>query len=153
MQHSPTDPEPLPRLLWRAHCWFRNALVDALKTQDDTAGISPAQVTLLSQLPPGGASIAELARRVGVSPPTAHQWVHELAAMDILVVESRVGSAREKLVRLTESGQRRREQTLQLLADLEAKLAERVGTSTVAALRTALEASWGVDAPTETDAR
>ncbi|WP_425540870.1 MarR family transcriptional regulator [Streptomyces coeruleorubidus] len=63
---------------------------------------SVRHVTLLSQLPPEGASIAELARRLGVSAPTAHQWVHELVAMGVVTVESDPHSARSKLVRLTE---------------------------------------------------
>jgi DNA-binding MarR family transcriptional regulator len=143
MPSSPPEPEPLVRLLWRAHSWFRSALVAALDAQGDPAAISPAHVTLLSQLPPEGASIAELARRVGVSSPTAHQWVHELAAVDIVTVVTNASSARTKLVRLTETGQRRREQTMRMLAGLEASLAERIGAAAVAALRGALEAPWG----------
>jgi DNA-binding MarR family transcriptional regulator len=143
MSSSPPEPEPLARLLWRAHSWFRSALVAALEAQDDPNAISPAQVTLLSQLPMEGTSIAELARRLGVSPPTAHQWVHELAAMDIVTVETRASSARTKLVRLTETGQRRRVQALQVMAGLEAALADRIGPAAVAALRGALEAPWG----------
>jgi DNA-binding MarR family transcriptional regulator len=139
----PPEPEPLARLLWRAHNWFRTALISALKAHDDTAAISPAQVTLLSQLPADGASIAELARRLGVSSPTAHQWVHDLADRDIVSVENRAGSARDKLVRLTELGHQRRAQTMQLLSGLEAALAERIGAITVTALRAALEAPWG----------
>lgn len=139
----PSEPEPLSRLLWRAHNWFRTALINAMEAQDDSAAISPAQATLLSQLPVDGASIAELARRLGVSSPTAHQWVHELAARDIVTVDASAGSARDKLVRLTETGHQRREQTMRMLAELEAALGERIGTTTVSALRAALEAPWG----------
>jgi DNA-binding MarR family transcriptional regulator len=100
-------------------------------------------VTLLSQLPPEGVSIAELARRLGVSAPTAHQWVHELAAMGVATVESDPRSTRSKLVRLTAAGTRRRAETMELLAGLEDTLAGRVGADTVTALRAALEAPWG----------
>jgi DNA-binding MarR family transcriptional regulator len=144
MSSSPPEPEPLARLLWRAHSWFSSALVAALEAQDDPTAISPAQVTLLSQLPLEGTSIAELARRLGVSSPTAHQWVHELAARDIVTVETRASSARTKLVRLTETGRRRRVQALQVMAGLEAALAGRIGPAAVAALRDALEAPWGL---------
>jgi DNA-binding MarR family transcriptional regulator len=144
MSSSPPEPEPLARLLWRAHGWFRSALAAALEAQDDPIAITPAHATLLSQLPVEGTSIAELARRLGVSPPTAHQWVHELAAMDIVTVESRASSARTKVVRLTEAGYRRRVQAMQVLAGLEAALADRIGAPAVAALRGALEAPWGL---------
>ncbi|GAA3435070.1 MarR family winged helix-turn-helix transcriptional regulator [Kutzneria kofuensis] len=141
---TPTpEPEPLIRLLWRAHNWFRAAVIAALDAGDDPATITAAQATLLSQLPSDGASIAELARLIGVSSPTVHQWVHELVAMDALTVEPDPASARTKLVRLTESGHRRRARTMRLLAGIEANLAEVIGAGTVDALRAALEAPWG----------
>jgi DNA-binding MarR family transcriptional regulator len=142
MSTSPTEPEPAARLLWRAHNWFRSALIAALKRQNGPAGISSAHLTLLSQLPTQGASIAELARRLGVSSPTTHQWVHELAALDVVTVGPHPSSARSRLVRLTESGHRRRAETMQLLAGLESALADRIGAAAVTALRTAL-APWG----------
>jgi DNA-binding MarR family transcriptional regulator len=143
MPSSPSDSEPLIRLLWRAHNWFRAAVITALEAQEGGATISAAHVPLLSQLPPEGASIAELARRLGVSAPTAHQWVHELVAVGVVTVESDPRSARSKLVRLSPAGVRRREETMQILAGLEAVLAARVGVETVTALRAALEEPWG----------
>lgn len=151
MPASPPEPEPLARLLWRAHNWFRAALIAALEKQDGPAGISAAHLTLLSQLPSEGASIAELARRLGVSSPTAHQWVHELAVLDVVTVEPHPSSARSRLVRLTESGHRRRAETMQLLAGLESALADRIGATAVTALRTALEAPWGSPEPATDD--
>lgn len=143
MASSPSESEPLIRLLWRAHNWFRAALTTAFEAQEDGSAISAAHVTLLSQLPSEGASIAELARRLGVSAPTAHQWVHELVAMGVLTVESDPHSARSKLVLLTASGVRRREETMQILAGIEATLAGRIGADTAIALRAALEEPWG----------
>ncbi|MFI7019185.1 MarR family winged helix-turn-helix transcriptional regulator [Streptomyces sp. NPDC050164] len=143
MPSSPPEPEPLIRLLWRAHNWFRAALTTAFEAQGDGSAISAAHVTLLSQLPSEGASIAELARRLGVSAPTAHQWVHELVAMGVVTVESDPHSARSKLVLLSAAGVRRRAETMQMLAGLEAALAGRVGADTVTALRAALEEPWG----------
>jgi DNA-binding MarR family transcriptional regulator len=138
----PPAPEPLIRLLWRVHSWFRTALIAALKAQDGSH-ISPAHVTLLSQLPDEGITIAGLARRLGVSSPTAHQWVHELVTTGNLTVSAHPSSSRAKIVRLTEVGMRRRAQVLGVLADLEAVLADRIGPAAVAAVRAALEASWG----------
>ncbi|WDV49919.1 MarR family winged helix-turn-helix transcriptional regulator [Streptomyces coeruleorubidus] len=143
MPSSPPESEPLIRLLWRAHNWFRAALTTAFEAQEDGSAISAAHVTLLSQLPSEGASIAELARRLGVSAPTAHQWVHELVAMGVVTVESDPRSARSKLVLLSAAGVRRRAETMQILAGLEAALAGRVGADTVTALRAALEEPWG----------
>ncbi|WNM31954.1 MarR family winged helix-turn-helix transcriptional regulator [Streptomyces sp. Li-HN-5-11] len=143
MSPSPPGNEPLIRLLWQAHNWFRTAMAAALDAQHGTVMVSPAHMTLLSQLPSEGTTIAELARRLGVSSPTAHQWVHELAGLDFLTVEAHPSTARAKLVRPTETGRRRRAQALQALAGLEAALAERIGADAVAALRAALESPWG----------
>jgi len=81
MPSPPPEPEPLARLLWRAHTWFRTALIDTLAAEDE--------------------------------------------------------AAREKLVRLTPAGRRRRAETIEMLARLEAALAERIGKDAVAGLRTA----------------
>ena len=143
MTSSTPEPEPLIRLLWRAHNWFRTAVIAALEASDDPATITAAHATLLSQLPLEGTTIAELARLIGVSSPTAHQWVHELVAMDVLIVEPDPASARTKLVRLTKYGRQRRARTLRLLAGIEAELADRVGADTVDTLRLALETPWG----------
>jgi DNA-binding MarR family transcriptional regulator len=143
MSSSPPEPEPLSRLLWRAHNWFRAALTTAFEAQGDGSAISAAHVTLLSQLPSEGASIAELARRLGVSAPTAHQWVHELVAAGVVTLERDPRSARSKLVLLSADGARRRAETMQILAGLEAALAGRIGTDAVIALRAALEEPWG----------
>lgn len=97
-------------------------------------------------------SIAELARRLGVSAPTAHQWVHELVALGAVTVESDPHSARSKLVRLTAAGVRRRAETMQILAGLEDALAGRIGADTVLALRAALEEPWGSPESAATDA-
>ncbi|MGC9544680.1 hypothetical protein [Streptomyces sp. UG1] len=54
MSCSPTEPEPLARLLWRAHNWFRSALIAALEKADGPAGISAAHLTLLNATDPQG---------------------------------------------------------------------------------------------------
>jgi nicotinic acid phosphoribosyltransferase len=61
----------------------------------------------------------------------------------VVTVESDPRSARSKLVLLSEAGVRRREETTQILAGLEAALGGRVGADTVTALRAALEEPWG----------
>ncbi|MFF8229492.1 hypothetical protein [Streptomyces caelestis] len=60
-----------------------------------------------------------------------------------MTVESDPRSARSKLVLLSEAGVRRREETIQILAGLEATLAAHIGADTVTALRAALEEPWG----------
>lgn len=133
--------EPLARLLWRAHQWFRTAVTAGL--DDDRGEISPANATLLSQLDPGGMPMSDLARLIGVSTPAIHQMVQRLVALGLLVVVPNPRSGRSKLVLLTPEGLTRRRQALKLLAELEAELAHRIGRRRVTALCDALEQDWG----------
>ena len=141
-----TAPEPLARLLWRAHHWFRLAVTARL--EGSAAEVSPASATLISQIDPDGIPMADLARLMGVSTPAIHQMVHRLVDLGLLEVAPNPRSGRSKLVLLTPEGLTRRHQALELLADLEAELAQRIGRRRVAALRDALEQDWGDTART-----
>lgn len=140
-----SSPEPLARLLWRAHHWFREAAAPGL--EDDAGSVSLAGATLLSQLDLEGMPMADLARTMGVSTPAIHQAVHQLVAVGLLEVVPNPRSGRSKLVMLTPRGFARRRRALELLAELEDELADRIGRRRVAALRDALEQKWG-DPPT-----
>jgi len=134
-------PEPLAKLLWRAHHWFRMAVKERL--EDSTGGVSPAESTLLSQLDPDGMPMADLARLVGVSTPAIHQMVHRLVTLGLLEVAPNPRSGRSKLVLLTPEGFTRRREAMELLSDLEDELTHRIGRRRVTALRDALEQDWG----------
>ncbi len=133
--------EPLARLLWRAHHWFRTAVTAGLDADD--GDVSPANATLLSQLEPEGMPMADLARLIGVSTPAIHQMVHRLVAQGLLEVAPNPRSGRSKLVLLTPAGLVRRRDALKLLSGLEAELAQRIGQRRLAGLRDALERDWG----------
>jgi DNA-binding MarR family transcriptional regulator len=134
-------PEPLAKLLWRAHHWFRTAVMAGLEDSPD--GVSPASATLLSQVDPDGMPMADLARLMGVSTPAVHQMVHRLVDLRLMEVAPNPRSGRSKLVVLTPEGLARRRQALDLLAELEGELAHRIGRRRVTALRSALEQDWG----------
>jgi DNA-binding MarR family transcriptional regulator len=134
-------PEPLAKLLWRAHHWFRMAVKERL--EDSTGAVSPAESTLLSQLDPDGMPMADLARLMGVSTPAVHQMVHRLVTAGLLEVAPNPRSGRSKLVLLTPEGLTRRREAMELLSDLEDELAHRIGRRRVTGLRDALQQDWG----------
>jgi DNA-binding MarR family transcriptional regulator len=141
-EHKAAD-EPLAKLLWRAHNWFRAAVTAGLGDRpDDNSGVSPAHATLLSQLDPDGMPMSDLARLMGVSTPAIHQMVHRLVALGLLEVTPDPRSKRSKIVTLTPRGHLRRNEALALLAELEAELAQRIGRRRLHALRDALEQDW-----------
>jgi DNA-binding MarR family transcriptional regulator len=137
--------EPLAKLLWRAHQWFRAAAMAGLG--DNAGAVSPGSATLLSQLDPSGMPMADLARLMGVSTPAVHQMVHHLVGLGLLEIAPNPASGRSKLVMMTPQGFARRRQALELLAELEDELARRIGRRRVTALRDALEQDWA-DPPT-----
>lgn len=132
----------LPQLLVEARRWFEEGLLAAMAAAG-AAPVSPTQAQLFAVLDEQGTTIAELARRMGVTRQTAHQAVHGLMDAGLLEQAPHPGSARQRLIRRTTEGTRVHGQAERILAELEARLAERIGTTAVAGLRTALEAPWG----------
>ncbi|MCP2167160.1 MarR family winged helix-turn-helix transcriptional regulator [Goodfellowiella coeruleoviolacea] len=136
----------LPQLLGDARRWFEDALTQAL-AEAGAAPVSPTQLGLFAVLDEQGTTVAELARRMGVTRQTAHQAAHGLIGLGLLEQVADPSSARQRLIRRTAEGRRTHQQAELLLARLEHALARRIGADTLTALRTALEADWGPPSP------
>ncbi|MEV6575377.1 MarR family winged helix-turn-helix transcriptional regulator [Streptomyces sp. NPDC051577] len=140
----------LPQLLTQAKRWFEDALLASMRTAGEQP-VSAAQAAVFATLDGESASIADLARRVGVTRQTAHQAVHSLIAVGLLEQAPDPASARSSLVRVTAEGARAHRRALAAIGVIEEVLAERIGAVAVASLRDALNLPWGdpplVDAP------
>lgn len=136
------DRRDLPQLLGEARRWFEEGLL-AEVGGDGGPAVTPPQVQLFAQLDEDGTTVAELARRMGVTRQTVHQAVHALVAAGLLEQVPDPSSARQRLIRRTAEGRRAHERARHALDRLEGRLAERIGAEAVAALRSALEAEWG----------
>jgi DNA-binding MarR family transcriptional regulator len=132
----------LPQLLGEARRWFEEGLLSALEAAGATP-VSPTQAQLFAVLDDEGTTVAELARRMGVTRQTAHQAVHGLVTTGLLEQTPDPASARQRLIRRTPEGERAHRQAGVILERLEEQLAERIGRETVDALRATLETSWG----------
>lgn len=137
----PREQTPLLRLLWQRHVWLRSVTDQVLREAIDVE-VRQSHITLLSQLPDAGLPSAELARRLDVAAPTAHQWVRELVDLGILSVDPAPGSRREKLVTLTPTGRELREQALDVVRAVEERLRTTPGVD-VDGLRSLLGTDWG----------
>ncbi|MFJ6698166.1 MarR family winged helix-turn-helix transcriptional regulator [Streptomyces sp. NPDC091272] len=135
-------PRSFPQLLGDARRWFEEGLLAALE-EAGVATVSPTQVQLFAVLDESGTTVSELARRMGVTRQTAHQAVHGLIAANLLEQLPDPASARQRLVRRTDEGERIHRLAEAVLAGLEDRLAERIGQDAVAALRGGLTAPWG----------
>ena len=141
-EDHPSAGPPLLALLQRGVRWFSDELVQRL-ADAGVDPITPAHAAVLAHLDDESAlSIAELARRAGVTRQTMHRAVTQLVDEGLLVSAPGPGFPRSSLVELTAAGRRRRDTASGILRDLERDLAGRLGTGTLAELREKLALAW-----------
>jgi DNA-binding MarR family transcriptional regulator len=137
----PAPDLPLITLLQRAVRWFSDGLLERLAEAD--VAITPAHTVVLAHLDGDTSlSIAELARRAGVTRQTMHRAVTQLVDEGLLVSSPGPGFPRSSLVGLTPAGHRRRAIAMGILDDLEHELGARLGAPALAALRESLTRAW-----------
>lgn len=133
---------PLLGLLQRGVRWFSDELLERL----DAAGvapITPAHVAVLAHLDHGApVSIAELARRAGVTRQTMHRAVTQLLDEGLLVSTPGPGFPRSTLIGLTAAGRERRDVASGILHDLEHVLAGRLSPGELVELHDILTRAW-----------
>lgn len=133
---------PLLTLLQRGVRWFSDELLERL----EAAGvdpITPAHAAVLAHLERGSSlSIAELARRAGVTRQTMHRAVKQLLGEGLLVSKPGPGFPRSTLIELTDAGSERRDVASGILRDLEQELAGQLGPAELANLRDSLTRAW-----------
>jgi len=126
---------PLLALLQRGVRWFSEELLQRL----DAAGvapITPAHTAVLAHLGrEASLSIAELARRGGVTRQTMHRAVSQLLEEGLLTSTPGPGFPRSTLIGLTAAGRQRRDVAAKVLRDLERDLEGQLGSAAVAELR------------------
>lgn len=140
-ENAGTNP-PLLTLLQRGARWFSDELMERL----EAAGVdptTPAHAAVLAHLDSSTSlSIAELARRAGVTRQTMHRAVTQLLEEGLLVSKPGPGFPRSTLIGLTDAGRRRRDVASRILRDLEQVLESQLGTGALADLRDSLTRAW-----------
>tara|TARA_B100000513_G_C11837776_1_gene164770 strand:- start:139 stop:600 length:462 start_codon:yes stop_codon:yes gene_type:complete len=132
----------LGALLVRAFRWFE----EGLASDPDTAHLprlSGSQFMTLASLDDDGTSIAELARRVGVTRQAMHQMIGEMERSALVDLVDSQTDRRVKLVKLALLGRTLDQKAATAIADLEKELTKRIGKQAVADLRKHLAADWG----------
>jgi DNA-binding MarR family transcriptional regulator len=132
----------MPLLLAGAKRWFDDALMASMRAAGEQP-LSSAQGQVFALLDPEGTTVAELARRLGVTRQTAHQAVHGLLTLGLLEQVPDPSSARNRLIRITAEGLRVHRRAQATLAVIEGALAERIGEEAATALRAALSLPRG----------
>lgn len=133
---------PLLALLQRGVRWFSDELLERLAAAG-VDNITPAHTNVLAYLDQGmSLSIAELARRAGVTRQTMHRAVTQLVDEGLLTSTPGPGFPRSTSIELTTAGRQRRDTASGILRDLEQDLAARLGTEAMAELRQSLTHVW-----------
>jgi DNA-binding MarR family transcriptional regulator len=127
--------------LLRAADWFDEALRARLAA--DGIRLTRSQAQVFAALGPGGASIADLARTVGVTRQSMHRQVAELVALGLLTTAADPDDARVSVVRRSRVGAAVVRRAGRELEQIESELARRIGARHVEALRAALGMDWG----------
>lgn len=135
-------PPNVPQLLASAKRWFDDALDSSMRRSGEQP-VTVAQAAVFASLDAAGTSVAELARRIGNTRQSVHQAVHGLIAMGLLEQVPDPASARNRLVRVTDEGERVHRKALRTIAAVERELADRIGRDAVKALRDGLDQPWG----------
>ena len=139
---SPDADLPLLALLQRGVRWFSEELLDRLSAAG-VDPITPAHTTVLAHLDNDTSlSIAELARRAGVTRQTMHRAVTQLVDEGLLTSAPGPGFPRSTLIGLTAAGAQRRDIALGILHDLEQVIGEQLGPAALTELRESLTRAW-----------
>lgn len=132
----------LKQLLIQRNEWLDQQLMAAIRKSPDYAYISPAQSRLLAHMGGRPMSMAELARKLAISRQAVHKTVGELVRRGILAVEEDPQRRNSKQVRYTELGKDLNRGGARMIADIEKRLARRLGADRYRLLLELLGEDW-----------
>ena len=128
--------------LFEAFSWFDDGLQVLLREAGWSAVTRP-QTMILIVIGQGVDRPAEIARALGVTRQSAGVTIAEMVAAGLIVLEDDARDKRAKVVRISELGERRREDSRRAMATLTDELERRIGKANVRKLSEALEPEWG----------
>lgn len=129
--------------LMRAFYWFDEGLQSALKARG-WRSISRSQSITLANIALGICRPAEIARNLGVSRQAVSNMLQDMVEQGLVTIEPDPTDRRASVVNFSETSTRLRADALEILAELEAAVAERVGKESLKTMRDALGRDWGV---------
>ena len=135
---SRPPPPPLARLLGLA----LDQMVRELQERIKAAGFTDQRMAhnaVFAHIPPEGITLAELARRAGISKQAMAELVVDLEAKGYLTRRPDAHDKRTKVIELSERGWAAVAAALEAFAEMERGLEERLGASRLQSLRRTLE--------------
>ena len=115
-----------------------NAQMDEARAETEFAGIRPADMRVFGQLRGRTVHLSAIHREMGFSRQAAQQAVERLVDHDMLKTSPDPNSRRDKLVSITDKGQRWRSFAARQIRSIEEEIAQTVGQDGKEALRKGL---------------
>lgn len=122
--------------------WLSSSLLHLMHARghEDLTG---AHLAFFAFLECGLTHASDVARRMGITRQAVFKVTRDLQRRGVLRLEEDPRDRRQKIIRMTDRGERVALDARACLEEIEARLAERLGAATLAELRTALGRDWG----------
>lgn len=130
-------------LLGERHFGLRRIAEEQWNERGDVA-ISNSEWFVMTRIGSGEPTIAEVSRQVDITRQATHKLIRKMLEKGLVAVSDDERNRKVKRVRLTELGYKCYENNEELKAELEARIAEAIGTDKVAALKAILAMDWGL---------
>lgn len=111
----------------------------ALVIDDPAIALRPSQLRVVDMVPAEGITVTDLADRVGMTKQGIGQFVGQLVDEGYLTTEINPEDRRVRVVRRTSLGEQASRQLGRVLANLETRWAQRIGTRNYRAFRAVLD--------------
>jgi len=144
MESQMADAQPSYLLvpLLRAFIWFDEGLQTYLRSKGWNAVTRP-QSMVMATVAMGCVKPSEIARTLGISRQAIHLTINQMIEMDLLELVIDPQDRRAKIVSISKSGQKRRQDARAAMEYLTAELERRIGKQNVLNLAKSLNAEWG----------
>lgn len=112
-----------------------NAEMDHARSETEFAQVRPADIRVFAQLRGRTVKLSEIHREMGFSRQAAQQAVDRLIGHEMISVENDPKSKRDKLISVTEKGQRWRAIAAKQIRQIESDIAELIGEDATETMR------------------
>ena len=112
-----------------------NAQMDNARAETEFASVRPADIRVFAQIRGRTVRLSDIHREMGFSRQAAQQAVDRLVGHDMIVVTDDPTSKRDKLVSITEKGQRWRSIAAEQIRHIETEIGYAVGDDAKEAMR------------------
>ena len=126
------------------HSLIRRITEKAWNDQSEIT-ISNSEWYIMARIYKKQPTISYVNKNVDISRQAIHKFIKNLSAKGLVEINDVANNKKEKWVQLTDLGEECYEKNKALKAQLETKIAEKIGMDQIAILKSLLQAEWGIE--------